>query len=226
MKHLTPSPYYKARAFRYFIAVNLLATMPVCRGEESLFTKIRITDLGFTFEVPNDWYEIDASNTQKLYKALDLVMGTFEKPRMLLSLTSQKDIHSTTSSAISVQFQPDTAISQQQLAKSSQSGLDALLDAIKDNAVEGMKQMTTKHFAVSSRVTRERLAKRTSGTVFLGVELAVKMRADMPEKRKEMYYMFSDKGTVVFAFTYLASASEKMSEVRDHVLDSFKLLVR
>lgn len=226
MKYPNPSPYYKARTLPYFIALSVLAATLACRSEESRFTKIRITDLGFSFEVPNDWYQIDASNTQKLYQVLDLVMGAFEKPRMLLSLTSQKDIHSTRSNAISVQYQPDKSISQEQLAKSSQSGLDALVDAIKDNAVEGMEQMTTNRFAVSSRVTRERLVKRTSDTVFLGVELAVKMRADMPEKRKEMYYMFSDKGTVVFTFTYLASTSEKMSEVRDHVLDSFKLLDR
>lgn len=208
---------YNSHALPYFIVLSLLAMMHCSRSEEGQFTEVRITDLGFSFLVPNDWFEFDSANSQKLDKVLDLVIGREEKPKTLVMLRNQLDVHSTTSSSLTVLFQPETSISQQQLAKSPQSALDVLCDEIKDNASSSMKKV-----AVSSRITKERLVKRTRDTIFLGVELTVKMRADMPEKRKEVYYMFSSKGIIQFSFTYLASNAVKMSEMRDKVLASFR----
>ena len=226
MKNLAPVSQFVAGICRCFVALILVPLITDCRGEDKLFTKITVADLGIAFESPNSWFKVDALGTQKLYQALELVLGEFNKSRVLLHMISQEDIYSPTSSTITVQFEPDNSISQQQIKDASGATLNILLDEVRDATVEVMRQLTNKRLAVSSSVTKERIVKRTSGAVFLGVELAVKMRADVPEKRKEVYYMFSDKGTILLAFTYLAANSANMSKVRDHILESFELSVR
>jgi hypothetical protein len=193
----------------------------ISRAQSLRYTSLEFNDLGISFEVPETWFTFDNGSSKLVSKvAAELLsrIGEDTDARTLISIIDNPDVHIVDSSSISVLYLPDIIATQAQIANANDAQRKILLDYWNEDAPEKLRKI-----AQSVKVFGDGDIVKVGEALFVKVSMEVKMRADIPSKRKDVYIHMSEKGTIQLSFSCVPEKFELMAKIQNYVLESLRM---
>jgi len=103
----------------------------ISNGENIQYTSLEFEDIGVSFEVPSAWYTHDNGSTKTISKLASEWSKHHDldiPDRALISLVDGPDIHSKTSSSITILHSSEVLVTQSQIADANEAQKKILLD--------------------------------------------------------------------------------------------------
>lgn len=190
-------------------------------GENVQYTPLEFEDVGVSFEVPSEWYTHDNESTKMISKLASewSTRQDIDIPdRTLISMLDEPDIHSKTSSLITILYSSEVLVSQAQIADANAPQKKILLDHWTATAPEQLRTI-----AKSVEIVGDGEILKIGSQWFVKVSMNVQMRSDMPLKRKTIYIHMSQKGTIHLSFTCTPEKAPAFEEIREYVIESLRM---